>query len=151
MLFNNESMTPLLNLTSIQGKDLEIYNLLKYRMICAILDYLALCKNMDCYPAKNNVREMLINNKIISDSRIGRAMANAAFAEMCMMGIILEDGDYIILTESAVKAYKTNTFHQICASLTAAHESHKVGVRTLWVSILALIVALSSLIVTFCK
>lgn len=76
-------------------------------------------------------------------------MANAAFAEMCMMDIIREDGDSVILTQLGIIAYKENTFHQICASLTAANESHKVGVRTLWVSALALIVALASLIVTF--
>lgn len=76
-------------------------------------------------------------------------MANTVFAEMCMMGLIIEDGENIVKTPLAIKAYKENTYHQICASLTSAHESHKVGVRTLWVSALALIVALVSLFVTF--
>lgn len=148
MLFSNESVTPLLNITTLKGLDLEKYNLLKYRMICAILDTFALYQSIGYIPTKTNIRKMLIVNKVITESKEGRGMANAVFAEMCMMGLIIEDGENIVKTPLAIKAYKENTYHQICASLTSAHESHKVGVRTLWVSALALIVALVSLFVT---
>lgn len=151
MLFNNEPITPLLNLTSIQGKDLDKYNLLKYRMICAVLDFIAIGKNVDYYPNKENIRNMLIVNKIFTETTVGKARANAAFAEMCLMGIIVEDGDNICITKLGIEAYRNNTYHQICASLTSAHESHKVGIMTLWFSILAFIVALCSLVVTLYK
>ncbi|MBJ2183514.1 MAG: hypothetical protein JFR38_03270 [Muribaculaceae bacterium] len=151
MLFPNESTTPLLNLTTIKGRDLEKYNLIKYRMICAILDFFAIGKQVDYYPGKYNIRKMLISNGIISTSKNDKAVANAAFAEMCMMGLVVENSENITLTPYAIEAYKANTFHQICASLTAADEARKIGARTMWVTILALIISLVSLLIAFIK
>ncbi len=140
---------------SLSGRRLQKYNLLKYRMISAILDYMA-TMNGTVLPGmrqpetfdERNIYKMLLGTSIISENKYRIADYNRILADMCYMGLIKMNGGYICMTPYAIEAYTKQTFHQIFASLLTAEDSRKLGHQTLVVSALALVVALASLFVS---
>lgn len=155
IVYSNNSV-PQTNPFCLSGRKLQKFNLLKYRVICAILDYIA-TMNGTIMPGsvqpeifeKKCIFDTLLHNKIIKRGRIQDADYNRIIADMCYMGLIRLDKGYIIMTPYTIEAYSKQTFHQIYASLLTTEDSHKLGHRTLIVSALALIVSLVSLLITF--
>lgn len=148
MLYQTSEGIKLLNLSNLKGKRLHRYNLAKFRMICAILDYVAQLNGIVQQKnfSKKAVFELLQNNKHIKKTSYGVATANSIFMEMCLMGLIIENGNQFSITEFGIEAYRTQRFHQICASLTASESTRNLGKITLLVSVIAAIIAIISLL-----
>lgn len=148
---NQNNQYNLRSLLSLSGRDYQKYNLLKFRVICGILDYTAmmngLTKQIEFSEAK--IISILENNHIIIPDREGRADFNMIIAEMVMMGLISQDGDCISMLPYSIEAYQKQTFHTIYASLLAAEDSRTLSKRTLFVSALAVVIALISIWLTY--
>lgn len=140
---------------SLSGRRLRKYNLLKYRMLSAILDYMA-TMNGPVLPGmhqpeafdERNIYKMLLGTGILSENKYRIADYNRILADMCYMGLIRMTDGYICMTPYTIEAYSKQTFHQIFTSLLTAEDSRKLGHRTLVVSALAFVVALASLFVS---
>lgn len=138
---------------SLSGRRLQKYNLLKYRMISAILDYMA-TMNGTVLPGmqqpeafdERNIYKMLLGTSIISENKYRIAEYNRILADMCYMGLIRMIDGYICMTPYTIEAYSKQTFHQIFSSLLTAEDSRKLGHRTLIISSIALIVSVGSLL-----
>lgn len=155
MITNPDNTISQTNPFSLRGRRLQKYNLLKYRMISAILDYMA-TMNGTILPGmrqpeafdEQGIFKMLLGTGIISENKYRIADYNRILADMCYMGLIKMNSGYICMTPYTIEAYTKQTFHQIFASLLTAEDSRKLGHRTLVVSALALIVALASLCIS---
>lgn len=155
MIVSSNNTIQQTNPFSLRGRRLQKYNLLKYRMISAILDYMA-TMNGTVLPGmhqpeafdERNIYKMLLGTGIISENKYRIADYNRILADMCYMGLIRMTDGYICMTPYTIEAYSKQTFHQIFASLLMAEDSRKLGHRTLVVSGLALVAALASLFVS---
>lgn len=155
IIYSNDTV-PQTNPFCLSGRKLQKFNLLKYRVICAILDYIATMNGTivpgaiqpDIFEEKR-IFDILLKYRIIKRGRFHDADYNRIIADMCYMGLIRFDNGYIRMTPYTIEAYSKQTFHQIYASLLTAEDSRKLGHRTLIVSALALIVSLVSLFFTF--
>lgn len=157
MIINKSNNTiPQTNPFLLSGRKLQKYNLLKYHMITAVLDYIA-TENGTILPGmrqpeafmEDSIYKMLINSDIIEENHA--ADYNRIMSDMCYMGLIKMNNGYIFMTPYTIEAYTKQTFHQIFASLLAAEDSRKLGYRTLVVSAIALIVSLVSLCIPIIK
>lgn len=141
---------------SLRGRRLQKYNLLKYCMISAILDYMATMNGTVLHGMQQpeafderNIYKMLLGTGIISKNKFRLADYNRILAEMCYMGLIRMIDGYICMTPYTIEAYSKQTFHQIFASLLTVEDFRKLGHRTLVVSAIALLVSLVSLLVAW--
>lgn len=139
---------------SLSGRELQRYNLLKYQVICAILDYMATINGtvipgmaQPTYFEEQKILDVLRGNGILKHGKYQDADYNRILSDMCYMGLIKLSNGYVFMTQYSIEAYSKQTFHQIFASLLAAEDSRKLGHRTLVVSVIALVVSLSSLLV----
>lgn len=155
MIANSNNTIPQTNPFALSGRKLQKYNLLKYRVISAVLDYIA-TMNGTVLPGMRQpeafledcIYKMLVGCGIISRGKYDTANYNRIMADMCYMGLITMNNGYICMTPYTIEAYRDQTFHQISTSLLAAEDSRKLGHRTLIVSAIALIVSLASLYIT---
>ena len=155
MIVNPNNTVSQTNPFSLKGRELQKYNLLKYRVISAVLDYIATMngtilpgmRQPEAFP-EDSIYQMLLGCGIISRGKYDTADYNRIMSDMCYMGLIKMSNGYIFMTPYTIEAYTKQTFHQIFASLLTAEDSRKLGHRTLVVSALALIVALASLCIS---
>lgn len=141
----------LTNTLSLKGRKLQKYNLLKFRVICAVLDYMSVMNGsrsqrkpygMEMFQ-EEAILQLLTNNNIISlKHKKDRAQLNMIFAEMKLMGLIEGNNGILSMTPYTIEAYQNQTFHQIHASLLAAEDSRTLGLKTLLISVLAIIITL---------
>lgn len=141
----------LTNTLSLKGRKLQKYNLLKFRVICAVLDYMSVMNGsrsqrkpyvMEMFQ-EEAILQLLINNNIISlKHKQDRAHLNMIFSEMKLMGLIEGNNGILSMTPYTIEAYHKQTFHQIYASLLAAEDSRTLGLKTLLISVLAIIITL---------
>ena len=155
MIVKPNNTIPQTNPFCLSGRNLQKFTLLKYRVICAILDYIATI-NGTIIPGspkteifnENNIYDVLLKNGVIKRGKFHDADYNRIIADMCYMGLIRFENGYIIMTPYTIEAFTKQTFHQIFASLLAAEDARKLGYRTLIVSALALAVSLVSVWIT---
>lgn len=153
MIVSDHNTTPMTNPFSLKGRKLQRYNLLKYQVICAILDYMATINGTvlpgmsqpSCFE-EQKVLDVLLGNGIMKRGKYQDADYNRILSDMCYMGLIKLSNGYIYMTPYTIEAYSKQTFHQVFASLLAAEDSRRLGHRTLIISAIALIVSLSSLL-----
>ena len=120
---------------SLCGRKLQKYNLLKYRVISAVLDYIATMngtilpgmRQPEAFP-EDSIYQMLLGCGIISRGKYDTADYNRIMSDMCYMGLIKMSNGYIFMTPYTIEAYTKQTFHQIFASLLAAEDSRKLGI-----------------------
>ena len=146
----NQKDRAIRNLIWLKGRKFQKYNLLKFRVICAIMDYMAIMNGvrtpnkqygLEVFP-EQDIDELLTKYDIINlKSKGGRADYNSIIGEMKLIGLIEGNGGFIRMTQYMVDSYQKQTFHQILASLMAAEDSRTLSLRTLWISVLAVIMA----------
>lgn len=154
MLEPNANETAVRNLVWLKGRKFQKYNLLKFRVICAVMDYMAFMNGatssfkpyrQEHFP-ESDIRTLLTKNEIIDlETKEGRADYNSIMGEMKLMGLIIDNGGTLSITPYMVESYQKQTFHHILASLMAAEDSRTLSLRTLWISILAVVIAIVAL------
>ena len=134
-----------------EDSDFLKYNHIKYKTICIVLDFFALCNGQNGTKAiERKVVEKKINASI-KPTKVNRQIVSNSLAAMELMGYVAEVGEDIVIQQAGIEAYKNQTIHQIAASLTEAKRVRELSNWTMRISIIAFFISFLSLLVTIIK
>ena len=128
-----------------EDKEFLRYNQVKYKTICIVLDFFAICNGID---GQRSISREVVEQKIfasIKKCRSNRLIVSNALVAMELMGYVVENGKEIVIQDAGVEAYKKQIIHQIAASLTESRQSRMLTRWTIAISLFALLVSITSL------
>lgn len=134
-----------------EDSDFLTYNHIKYKTICIVLDFFALCKGLNGMTA---IERNVIEKKIfasIKPTKVNIQIVSNSLVAMELMGYVAEVREDIVIQQAGIEAYKRQTIHQIAASLTEAKRVRELSKWTIRISVVAFIISFLTLLVTIIK
>ncbi|MBO5631662.1 MAG: hypothetical protein J5965_21540, partial [Aeriscardovia sp.] len=103
-----------------EDRDFLRYNQIKYKTICIVLDFFALCNSIDGTEkiARDDIEKKIFAS--IKPNKTNRQIVCNSLAAMEIMGYVVEQGNEILIMPDGVIAYREQKIHQIAASLSEA-------------------------------
>ncbi|MBO5627075.1 MAG: hypothetical protein J5953_14985 [Prevotella sp.] len=134
-----------------EDRDFLRYNQIKYKTICIVLDFFALCNSIDGTEkiARDDIEKKIFAS--IKPNKTNRQIVCNSLAAMEIMGYVVEQGNEILIMPDGVIAYREQKIHQIAASLSEAKRVREQTKMTLIISFMAFVVSLLSMIITSCN